>query len=182
MFISRIRWPKAGMKSKTVKENPKTMPAQSPSLPSVYRHLFPVFLMFKLPLAWMAGLRLDVLEGGRCVVRMRHGFWNRNPFGSMYFAAMAMGAEMSTGLPAYVYLRQNQKNASLLLAGMEAVYHKKAVGRLTFEFEDGGDLIPCLEALVQSGDTCRTVLVSRCYNESKQLMAEFRFTWTFRHR
>ncbi len=170
------------MKSETVKETPKTMPAQSPSLPSVYRHLFPVFLLFKLPLAWMAGLRLDVLEGGRCVVRMRHGFWNRNPFGSMYFAAMAMGAEMSTGLPAYVYLRQNQKNASLLLAGMEAVYHKKAVGRLTFEFEDGGDLIPCLEALVQSGDTCRTVLVSRCYNESKQLMAEFRFTWTFRHR
>jgi len=53
---------------------------------------------------------------------------------------------------------------------------------LTFEFEDGGDLIPCLEALVQSGDTCRTVLVSRCYNESKQLMAEFRFTWTFRQR
>lgn len=100
----------------------------------------------------------------------------------MYFAAMAMGAEMSTGLPAYVYLRQNQKNVSLLLAGMEAVYHKKAVGRLTFEFEDGGDLIPCLEALAKSGDTCRTVLVSRCYNESKQLMAEFRFTWTFRQR
>ena len=73
------------MKSKTVKATPKTMPAQSPSLPSVYRHLFPVFLLFKLPLAWMAGLRLDVLEGGRCVVRMRNGFWNRNPFDSMYF-------------------------------------------------------------------------------------------------
>ena len=95
---------------------------------------------------------------------------------------MAMGAEMSTGLPAYVFLRQNRKSVSLLLAGMEADYHKKAVGRLTFEFEDQGELLQALGNLKRSGDACRIVLVSRCYDASKQLMAEFRFTWTFRQR
>jgi hypothetical protein len=155
---------------------------KQPRLGPAYRFLFPIYLLFQLPLAWVAGLRLVSLEQGRCVVRMRHRFWNKNPFGSMYFAAMAMGAEMSTGLPAYVFLRQNRKSVSLLLAGMEADYHKKAVGRLTFEFEDQGELLQALGNLKRSGDACRIVLVSRCYDASKQLMAEFRFTWTFRQR
>jgi len=162
--------------------DPSRIALKQPRLGLVYRYLFPFYLLFQLPLAWVAGLRLATLDQGRCVVRMRYRFWNKNPFGSMYFAAMAMGAEMSTGLPAYVFLRQNRKSVSLLLAGMEAVFHKKAVGRLTFEFEDQGELIQALANLAQSGDTCRTVLVSRCYDASKQLMAEFRFTWTFRQR
>ncbi|MFM7747554.1 MAG: DUF4442 domain-containing protein [Bacteroidota bacterium] len=57
--------------------------------------LFPVFLLWKLPLAWLAGLRINHLDSRGCEIRMRHSFWNKNPFGSMYFAAMAMGAEMS---------------------------------------------------------------------------------------
>jgi hypothetical protein len=143
---------------------------------------FPVFLLAKLPLAWMAGLRIGYLGDKGCEIRMKHRFWNSNPFGSMYFAAMAMGAEMSTGLPAYVYLRKQRQDVSLLLAEMEVVYHKKAVGRVYFRFEGMKDLITSLETLGHSGDTCKTRLVSHCFNDQKQLMAEFRFTWTFRQR
>jgi len=100
----------------------------------------------------------------------------------MYFAAMAMGAEMSTGLPAYVFLRRRGQSVSLLLSGMEAVYHKKAVGPVYFRFEGMQDLLASLETLQKSGDTCTAFLVSHCFNNQKQLMAEFRFTWTFRQR
>jgi hypothetical protein len=145
-------------------------------------HLFPVILLLKLPLAWMAGLRITYLDSGGCEIRMKHCFWNKNPFGSMYFAAMAMGAEMSTGLPAYAYLRRRSQNVSLLLSGMEAVFHKKAVGRIYFRFEGMKDLLGSLETLQKPGDTSTAILVSRCFSDQKQLMAEFRFTWTFKQR
>jgi hypothetical protein len=144
--------------------------------------LFPVFLLWKLPLAWLAGLRITYLDSRGCEIRMRHSFWNKNPFGSMYFAAMAMGAEMSTGLPAYTHLRRRRQSVSLLLSGMEAVYHKKAVGLIHFRFEGMKSLLDSLETLQKSGDTCTALLVSQCFNKQKQLMAEFRFTWTFRQR
>jgi len=143
---------------------------------------FPVFLLWKLPLAWIAGLRITYLDSEGCEIRMKHCFWNSNPFGSMYFAAMAMGAEMSTGLPAYVYLRQRRQSVSLLLAGMEAVYHKKAIGLVHFRFEGMQDLLTSLETLQKSGDTSTVLLVSQCFGDQKQLVAEFRFTWTFRQR
>jgi hypothetical protein len=144
--------------------------------------LYPLFLIWKLPLAWMAGLKIGYLDGEGCEIRMQHRFWNSNPFGSMYFAAIAMGAEMSTGLPAYVYLRQQGLNVSLLLAGMEAAFHKKVVGRVHFRFDGMPELLANLETLSQSGDTCTAQLVSHCFSDQKQLLAEFRFTWTFRHR
>ncbi|MFM7178505.1 MAG: hypothetical protein ACKOX5_03245, partial [Bacteroidota bacterium] len=67
-------------------------------------------------------------------------------------------------------------------SGMEAVYHKKAVGQVFFRFEGMKNLLESLESLQKSGDTCTALLVSQCFSDQKQLMAEFRFTWTFRQR
>jgi len=148
----------------------------------VQAFFFPLFLMTRLPLAWVAGLRVRKCDDAVCVIAMRYGYWNRNPFGSLYFAAMAMAAEMSTGLPAFLYLRKHRLNVSLLLAEMQATYHKKATGLVSFEFDEVQAVQAQLGALQSKGDSCTTVAHSRCYDGQKQLLAEFRFIWTFRHR
>ncbi|PYQ17344.1 MAG: thioesterase, partial [Acidobacteria bacterium] len=53
-----------------------------------------------LPLAACAGLRLVSLDAQACTVFLPGGWRTRNPFRSTYFAAQAMAAEMSTGMPA----------------------------------------------------------------------------------
>ena len=56
-----------------------------------------VFLLFKLPSAFICGVRAKQLEATKCVVSVKHRWINQNPFNSMYFAVQAMAAELSTG-------------------------------------------------------------------------------------
>ena len=63
---------------------------------------FRLNLLGKLPLAACAGLRIERLDGQTCTVGMPGGWRTRNPFGSTYFAAQTMAAEMATGAPAMV--------------------------------------------------------------------------------
>ncbi len=58
------------------------------------------FMLAKLPLALVAGLRMRELDRDRCVVTVPYGWRTTNPFRSTYFAALSMAAEMSTGAPA----------------------------------------------------------------------------------
>src|SRR5437773_1785553 len=55
------------------------------------------FLWWKLPLAAIAGLRVRRLDAGACEVTVPFKWLTQNPFKSLYFAAHAMAAEMSTG-------------------------------------------------------------------------------------
>jgi hypothetical protein len=51
------------------------------------------FLMFKLPAAYICGVRVKEISAGTSIVTVRHKWINQNPFKSMYFAVQAMAAE-----------------------------------------------------------------------------------------
>ena len=55
------------------------------------------FLFFKLPSAFLCGVRVKAINEKQCVVSVKHRWINQNPFNSMYFAVQAMAAELSTG-------------------------------------------------------------------------------------
>ena len=64
-------------------------------------------LWSKLPLAAFAGLRVARLDESGAEVTLPAGWKTQNPFGSTYFAAQAMAAEMSTGAPALWFIEQS---------------------------------------------------------------------------
>jgi len=51
-----------------------------------------LFLLAKLPLGFMAGLRVKHLDRHRCQATVPYGWRPQNPFRSTYFAAQAMAA------------------------------------------------------------------------------------------
>jgi hypothetical protein len=53
---------------------------------------------FWLPAAWICGVRVDLEESNKCVVRVKLGFINKNPFKSLFWAVQGMAAEMPGGL------------------------------------------------------------------------------------
>jgi hypothetical protein len=55
------------------------------------------FYFFKLPAAFICGVRVKKLDEKECVATVKHRWINQNPFNSMYFAVQAMAAELSTG-------------------------------------------------------------------------------------
>jgi redox-regulated HSP33 family molecular chaperone len=96
-----------------------------------------LFLLRKLPMAWLAGLRLTTLTAEAATVTIRYKYLTQNPFRSIYFAALAMAAELASGIQAMLHT-QGGGPVSMLVVGLQAEFSKKAVGLITFTCPDGG--------------------------------------------
>jgi hypothetical protein len=141
---------------------------------------FRYFLFRKLPSALFAGLRIQYLAEDQAVITVSHKWFNQNPFHSMYFAVQSMAAEMSTGMLAFGQVHLRKPAVSMLVVGMEAKFHKKAVGKISFTCIDGLAISLAVDAAIQteSGQTIRCYAVGR--NAAKEMVAEFWFTWSFK--
>jgi hypothetical protein len=141
---------------------------------------FRFFLLQKLPSALIAGLKVKEISTLEAVITVKHKWLNQNPFRSMYFAVQSMAAEMSTGLLAFGQLYQRNPPVSMLVVGMEAKFHKKAVGKISFYCEDGLAISNAIEAASQTGQGQTIQCYSIGKNEAGETVSEFWFTWSFK--
>ena len=56
------------------------------------------WMLFKLPAAWLTGVRLSLINDSRCEVKVKFKWINQNPYRSMFWAVQGMAAELSTCL------------------------------------------------------------------------------------
>ncbi len=143
---------------------------------------FRLMLIRVLPLAWLAGLRLLRNDEQSCSVGLRYGYLTKNPFGSIYFAALAMAAEMSTGLPALMFIRNAKLNCSMLVTDFRARYFKKAVGQIVFKFESVKTMQQAIAEAAADPLGRSYTAISRGYNADGDLVAEMEVQWSFRAR
>ena len=143
---------------------------------------FKLYLLANLPLALCAGLRLLRLDHQECVVALPGGWRTRNPFGSTYFAAQAMAAEMSTGAPAMILTLGAPQSTALILVEIRAAFTKRIVGPSLFTFSDLGGM---QEAIERAGGQDEPVLFtakSIARGEDGVIAAAFEVTWSFKRR
>lgn len=138
--------------------------------------------MRKLPLAWLAGLKVVQYDANACEIGLRYGYWTQNPFRSIYFAALAMAAEMSTGLPALLLLRASGKPASMLVTNLQASYGKKAVGKIRFRFDQMAGMQAAIEKALQSGEGVVFQAESIGTNSQGEEVARFQISWSFKRK
>ncbi len=141
------------------------------------------FLLRKLPLAWLAGCRLTVLEADVAAISLRHGWLNQNPFRSLYFGAQAMAAELSTGLLVMQHIWQRPgPGVSMLVTGMSATFSKKATGRITFRCPDGAQIRAAVQEAAHTGTGQSFEVSSIGTDEAGGVVATFRFQWAVKGR
>ncbi|HEX9942847.1 MAG TPA: DUF4442 domain-containing protein [Thermoanaerobaculia bacterium] len=140
------------------------------------------FMLAKLPLALIAGLRVRELDGERCVVTVPYGWRTTNPFRSTYFAALSMAAEMSTGGLAMVAAESAPAPVAMLIVGLEASFEKKATSLTTFTCADGAKAAAAVAETVRTGEpaVARMESVGRLADGAEA--ARFVFTWSFKKR
>lgn len=140
------------------------------------------YMLSKLPLALVAGLRVRELDAGRCVVTVPYGWRTTNPFRSTYFAALSMAAEMSTGALALVATQLAPAPVALLIVNLEASFEKKATALTTFTCDDGAKAFAAVDETVRTGEpaTARMETVGRAPDGT--VVARFAFTWSFKRR
>jgi acyl-coenzyme A thioesterase PaaI-like protein len=97
-----------------------------------------LFGWLKIPL--LASVRPSVVEltDTRCVVRIPLRRWTRNHLGSMYFGALAIGADCAGGLLAMDQIKRSGKPVSLVFKAFQASFLKRPESDVYFICEEGG--------------------------------------------
>lgn len=96
-----------------------------------------VFGWLKIPL--LAAVRPSVVELGetRCVVRIPLRRRTRNHLGSMYFGALAIGADCAGGLLAMDQIKRSGGKVSLVFKSFQATFLKRPESDVYFICDDG---------------------------------------------
>jgi hypothetical protein len=138
------------------------------------------FLTFKLPIAWLSGVRVKSISEKTCVVGVKHKWINQNPFNSMYFAVQAMAAELSTGALVMGHIQDSGKRISMLVAQNKATFSKKATGKIRFTCEDGNLISEAIDKTIATGEGQTFWMRSTGINEEGTEVSNFEFEWTIR--
>ena len=81
---------------------------------------FRLFLLSKLPAAYIAGIRIKECNDEVCSVSVPYKWLTQNPFRSTYFACLSMAAEMSTGALAMANVYKRKPSASMLITSVDS--------------------------------------------------------------
>ncbi|MCH7399405.1 DUF4442 domain-containing protein [Belliella sp. DSM 107340] len=137
-------------------------------------------MLFKLPSAIFWRLKIKKLDSNSCEVTIPFFWRSQNPFKSIYFAALAGAAELSTGALCQLSMA-GKGRYSMLVVDFKAEFHKKANQKITFKCEQGIELETIIDKL-QPGESDKLTMISTGYNPQSEVVARFFVTWSFKRK
>jgi hypothetical protein len=137
-------------------------------------------MLFKLPTAVFWRLKMVRLNRQHCVVSIPYFWRSQNPFKSIYFAALAGAAELSTGALCQLALA-GKGPFSMLVVDFRAEYSKKASTKTTFSCEQGAEVFDLVDSL-NPGESKQITMVSYGKNTAGEEVARFFITWSFKRK
>lgn len=144
------------------------------------RGLFNKILLFKIPIAKIAGLKLQSFDGEKSQISVKLSWLNQNPFKSMFWAVQGMAAELSTGILCMDKIQKSGYKISMLVVGLEAHFTKKAVGKIVFTCEQGKELDEVLQKAITTKEGQTLKMRSIGIDEQGNQVSEFQFLWSFK--
>jgi Domain of unknown function (DUF4442) len=141
-----------------------------------------LFILFKLPSAYLCGVRAKYIDNKKCEATVKHRWINQNPFNSMYFAVQAMAAELTTGALVLSQIRDSKMNISMLVANSKSNFNKKAIGRITFTCNDGSLIENAIKQAIATNEGQTIWMKSIGIDEKGDQVSEFDFEWSVRRK
>ena len=139
-----------------------------------------LFMLLKLPLAYIGGVRVKTLSEEQATVKITHKWMNQNPFKSMFWAAQGMAAEMSTGILVMKAIEDSKENTSMLVTHQEANFYKKATGKILFTCKGGDEIRKAIKMSKQSKEGQVVQLIAEGKNEDGVVVSKFNFEWSLK--
>lgn len=136
------------------------------------------YLLYKLPMGFLAGLKVIKLESETCQVTVPYRWLNQNPFQSTYFAVLSMAAEFSTGVLALLHSQNPDYKVGTLVINLEAEFVKKATGITTFTCSDGNLFAEAIAKSIQTGEAIPIKATTVGTNAQGEIESKFAITWS----
>lgn len=141
-----------------------------------------IFLMMKIPLAYIAGVRMRTLSEKETTVTVRHKWINQNPYKSLYWAVQGMASELTTGILVMNQIEESGAKISMLVTGLQGSFTKKAKGKITFNCTDGDKIKEAIEKTIKTGEWEVLTLTSEGFDEQNEKVSKFEYEWSIRAR
>ncbi len=138
------------------------------------------FLMFKLPSAYLTGVRVKSISENNCETTVKHRWINQNPFKSMFWAVQGMAAELSTGAMVMAKIHKSGQKISMLVASNKATFSKKARGRINFSCADGQLIDAAILKTINTGEGQTIWMKSEGKDGEGNVVSIFEFEWTIK--
>ena len=136
------------------------------------------WMLFKLPAAWLSGVRLSLISDSRCEVKVKFKWINQNPYRSMFWAVQGMAAELSTGILLTQKIKKSERNISMLVTQNKASFTKKARGKIVFTCQQGDELDVILNKAISSGEGQTLWMHSTGLDTAGDVVSSFSFEWS----
>lgn len=136
------------------------------------------FGLTKIPLLFY--VRPSVVEKSdeRVVIKIPLGRRSKNHHGSMYFAALAMGADCSVGLLAVELINRQKQNISFIFKDFNAEFYSRATADVFFSCDQGREIAEMVEKAALSTQRVEVPLnaIATVPAENNEPVARFRLT------
>ena len=132
------------------------------NLKKAQRELF-WFGLIKIPLIFFCRPQLVALDYERVLVKIPLKRRTRNHLGSMYFGALAVGADIAGGFLAFTIARQKKYKMSLAFKSFEAQFLKRPEKDVYFESAAGAQVMAMLEESKKTGERQNKMLAINAY-------------------
>lgn len=108
--------------------------------------------LFKVPLLGICRPQVIELSEKRAVVQLPHEFLTKNHLGSMYFGALAMGAELSIALKLLARMRDEKLPVSFIFKDFSCEFLKRAEEDVQFITNDVNKINQLIDEALQTGE------------------------------
>jgi len=140
------------------------------------------FGLTKIPLLYYA--RPSVIEKSdeRVVIRIPLSRRTKNHQGSMYFAALAMGADCSVGLLAVELINKQRHRISFIFKDFNAEFYRRATGDVFFSCNQGREIAELVQKAAANDERVEMMLhaTATVPAEDDEPVARFRLTLSLR--
>ena len=127
----------------------------------------------KIPMIGYTNPKLMVLNDETVSVKIKLRRRTRNHLKSMYFGALAVGADLTAGIHAFYFAKMENLNISFAVKGMEAQFLKRAETDVTFTTNQGLLLKKAVETSQQTGERINQEILVEAKNQQNELVATF---------
>lgn len=134
-----------------------------------------VFLLgfFKIPLIGYIKPKVVHVDETTVKIRIRIRRRTKNHLNSMYFGALAVGADVAGGVHAFYFAEEQGRKVSFAFKGMSAEFHKRAESDVIFVSNDGQTVKGAIEQSIATGDRVNDEVKVNAYNAENELVASF---------
>lgn len=134
-----------------------------------------VFLLgrFKIPMLGYTGLKLVDIDDINSVVKIKLKRRTKNHLNSMYFGALAVGADVAGGVHAFYFAQKHNKKVFFAFKGMSCEFIKRAESDCTFISKDGKKVEDAILKSIETGDRVNETTHVDVFDAEKELVATF---------